>query len=553
MPKPTAPDEMAKQIAAPAVTPDETATPEGAASPVSTDPRNLGPGQDTSPGPAPGVLQPVSYDTSDDEQEYVPGPIGRGLQSALIQSAFESFGQAFEGGSTQGAAENAPGMSAWRQAGDNVAKALEMRYYQAELVNFNKRQVKNFAQQADNLKNQSRFLNAELDRGVFHEIDGSVTYYDPETPDGRAKILMARGRLEADTISKLGDLQVSLSNEAASKYGDNPLINKQVANLYMQASTALLSRFNPENSLAAGQSMANIRQSEAQAANQQASARATQAEDRVPKTLRAAYQIGGVEGLSDWMNGTVPGQTMWANVREPLVNEVIADAKARYWKEHPNLTEQQKEIGFNNSLNENRSRFEKIGQWKWVASTLGEDVAKELQAKFPAFGPDPDKPLEPAVKGSIKPNEMKDKAEKWGKLALNKYEEYMSLAEGKNLSREDGIDYVLNDWFKNALTGGSKEEGYEMINQELTASDGQSAQKYRQYVTEYLKSLLRKHAGEGASQLPPEQQAPSRRGVRGNPVTRGGRALGRFVGNLFDETTYAPNPDTEVKQSEPQS
>lgn len=489
---------------------------------------------------------------SDDEKQFEGSPVGRGLQGALIQSAFQKFGEAFHGGGYtppgQQAAES-PGIAAWRAQGAQVAAALENRWHMAEFANFRKQQLARFQKDAEAVRQESQFRNAQLNRGHWYEPDGSLTKLDPNTPEGREQIALFRGQLQADVINKIGQLQVALGNEAAEKYSTNPLVGQVIQNMYEKATKAMMTQFQPKETLDAEQQRADIRSTEADVAlkTQQTATSAAMAADaqtaaKEPRSLPEAYALGGAGALDEFINGTKNGLDMWGAVREGYRAQANAAFDARFIKAHPELAndEARMTMALERAKIENDSRLEKLAQWQWVSSTLGPEAAKEFSAANPGYGPDPAGPTEPAIKGRISPKETKAKTKEWGGIALEVYRDYISQADDKDAALEYGIDYVLNEWLPERLSGeGTGEEYDDYINSNLSASGGQATAAYREQVRAFIEATLRKHAGANAPELPPEARVKRPTQQRRGHKQAG--ALGRGIQALFgDQPPEAP-------------
>jgi hypothetical protein len=497
----------------------------------------------------PGVFIPKPQPTGPTpEKEPVAGPLARGLQSALIGQAFESFGKSFTGGgyTPVGQAQREPaGMQNWRNAGNQVQVALEQRWYQAEFKNFRNAELKEFQSSMQGLINESKFMNKELDRGIWHEAgiegDGAVTRLDLTKEADRLQQVQLRGQLQSDMIQRMGEMQVNLGNSAAEKYRTNPLIGKMIAEMYKHTSQSLMTQFNPAAALKTAESMSGLRKTEAEIRSLDASARASDASasasrDKQPEGLHEAYKQGGAALLDAFINGTDQGLGLWEQVKAGYETE-LEEEFARNWRKTTgkNVTinaKQKMEADFKNS----QDKLRRVAQYRWVRDTLGQKVADELQKQNPGYGPDPVTPQKPAVIGAVSPEEGKKKADKFAGIALDRYNEWMG-EQDPNTTMEQGIDFILKEWLPRALDGDvpNHEVHGEYILDNLTAGTGKASEAYRSLVRARVADQLRAKAGtgKGGKRLQKHQKATPR-------VSPKGGGLVRSVKSLFgDEDVYA--------------
>jgi hypothetical protein len=480
------------------------------------------------------------------EKEFVPGPVGRGLQSALIGQAFESFGKAFTGGGytpVGQAPRESAGMSNWRDAGNEVQGALEARWYQAEFKNFRNAELKEFQTNMKGVVEESKFLNKELDRGLWHEagIEGEVTRLDLTKEADRLTQVQLRGQLQADMITRIGEMQMELGNQAAEKYRQNPIINKMVTDLYAKASQSLMTQFNPTAALKTAESMVGIRESEAAIRASDAQARSYDAQaaattSKPPTGLHDAYKQGGASMLDSFINGTDEGLGLWEQVRAGY-EEKLKEDFARSWRrgKGKNVTKNA-DLKMKADFAAAQDKLRRVAQYRWVRDALGQSVADELQKQNPGYGPDPVEPPEPAVKGAVSPKEGEQKADKFAGIALDRYSEWMS-EQPPETTMEEGIDFILNEWLPRALDGDvpNHEEHGEYILDNLTAGTSKAAAAYRSLVKARIRDQLRAKAGsgKGGKKLQPHQKVGGGRG----PGRKGG--LSRAGKGLLGDDVYA--------------
>jgi hypothetical protein len=432
-------------------------------------------------------------------------------------------------------------MQNWRGAGMQVQKALEQRWYQAEFKNLRNAELKEFQHKVQGALEESKFLNKELNRGFWHEaVGGEVTKLDLNTEEGRLQQVQLRGQLQADLIQRVGEFQIELGNVAAEKYRTNPLINKMISDLYKHTSNSLMAQFNPAAALRTAESMSGLRKDEAAIRASDAAARASDAQaqatrTKTPEGLHEAYQQGGAQGLDAFINGTDQGLALWAQVA-PTYEKEVHEEFARNWRRTKGKhVTKNADLKMEADRDNQADRLRRIMQYRWVKSTLGEEVANELQKHNPGYGPDKVQPPDPAVKGAIAPKEIEAKSKKWAGIALDRYAEWMS-EQPPETTMEDGVNWIMSQWLPEMMSGNvpEYEEHGEYIAENLTAGTTAATAEYRAMVREKVREHLLKNAGKGkgGKGLKPHQKA----GGKGHP-RRGG--LGRAVRGLFDEDVYA--------------
>jgi hypothetical protein len=492
------------------------------------------------PVPSPQSLTP-------ERPEIIAGPLARGLQSALIGQAFESFGKAFNGGGytpVGQAVQPTPGMANWRNAGQQVQKALEARWYQAELKNFRNAELKEMQTNMQGLIEESKFHNKELNRGRWHEAgpEGEVTILDLSTEEGRLQQVELRGQLQADMINRVGEMQIALGNAAAEKYRMNPLINKMVADLYKHTSNSLVTQFNPQAAQKTAESMSGLRVDEAKIRQMDAQGRASDAQAKAagtkdPTGLRAAYDQGGAGRLDEFINGTDSGNSLWMQNRDRYDERVKQDFYRKWRATKGKKVTVNAQAKMEADFDKNQDRLTKLGQYHWIKDTLGEEVANEFSKANPGYGPEDEGPVDFAVKGAVEPKAAKQKAEKFAGIALDKYAEWMAEQDPEEAGFEDGVDFIMKEWLPAALAGTldpTVEVHAEYISDNLTAGETKATAEYRALVRSKILAQLESKAGsgKGGKGLKEHQKAPKApRGPKGG--------LTRAVKGLFGDDTYS--------------
>jgi hypothetical protein len=346
-------------------------------------------------------------------------------------------------------------------------------------------------------------------------------------------------------INRIGEMQIALGNAASEKYRQNPLINKMIADTYKHTSNSLMTQFNPQAALATADSVSGRRVDEAQIRSLDAAGRASDAQARAtatkePQGLRSAYDAGGAGGLDEFMNGTDNGISLWESVRARFDAEVKEEFFRNWRKKNKNVTVNAKPK-MQADFDKNQDRLNRLAQWKWVRSTLGEEIAKEFQKENPGYGPDKVGSIEFAVKGAVSPKAAKQKAEKFAGIANDRYVEWMGEQDPETTSMEDGIDFIMNKWLPTALAGeldSDVEVHGEYIADNLTAGQTKATAAYRALIRTKVGDHLKANAGtgKGGAKLAKHQRV-SKTKAKG-PGGRRATALGSLARGLFNEEEY---------------
>lgn len=244
------------------------------------------------------------------------GPVARGLSTALMQGAFESFGRAFTqtGDVARDTANEGSRMAPWRQQGAKTAGALEMRWHTMEYENFQAQVVEPYMTAKKQMMQQYMQLHADLDSGIKMGPDGVPQNVDISSPGGREEMIRLRGQLEKDFYGRNADMDVDLFHYAA-KYPSNPLVSERIKRISESTSNQLMKATNPDQTLQAEgkQSEITARMMGADTANIQAKAAVKNASAKALKEPTSLRQVRnhpemGPQAGMEWLVGSVAGE-----------------------------------------------------------------------------------------------------------------------------------------------------------------------------------------------------------------------------------------------------
>jgi hypothetical protein len=252
------------------------------------------------------------------------------------------------------------------------------------------------------------------------------------------------------------------------------------------------------------------------------------------------------------MNGTDNGIALWESVRARFDEEVKEDF-FRNWRKKNSKVTVNAQAKMEADFRKNQDRLTRLSQWKWVRATLGEEIAKEFQKQNPGYGPDKEGPIEFANTGAVAPKQAEKKAKKFAGIALERYNEWMAEQDPEETSMEDGINFVMKEWFPMAMAGeldSDVEVHGEYIAENLTAGQTKATEGYRQLVRTKMETHLKENAGtgKGGAKLAPHQRV-SKTKPKG-PAGRRASAMGSLARGLFNEDEYPEDAPPLPKEPE---
>ena len=470
---------------------------------------------------------------------------GRGISKALMGSAFESFGKAFEGGGyTPRGMKPGPSdaaMSNWRAMGAAVQDKMEMRWHQNDFKQFKKQHLDPFQKNLTQALRDASNTTKMLQEGQIPNGDGSYEQVDMKDEASRMKVMRLRGQVESDLMLTLMDMQIGLNNAAAENYASNPIVNNMIQTMMTKQSEGLAAQFNPKGTSAQVENEQKFRGREADIRYKDAYTNSlnAQTEDRrtEPKPYQNADEVMrdmGPEQAARYFTQDMKGSELLKSTRYPnFLDQAKTRASNNYIRskkwDAAGIAANKAEI--ESYVNENMPEIEQEAYGAWVKDEWGQDKFEQTAAARPGIlGPE-----EPAFDYDVKTNpgkkETKEKTDKMDALGVESGNEY--LRRNPDATQKDAVNWLMEEWLPNALEGRDTFSGGALVQTEgLTADvENKAAEPYLKAVRASLRKAAEKFVatGEGTEGL----LEPQRNRRRGNP--RGG--LGRAGSLLIDKLT----------------
>ena len=220
--------------------------------------------------------------------------VGRGLSGALVGSAFESFGKAFDGGGYTpiGQTPDTSYMDNWRQMGENTKKALETRWHMAEFRRFRESLLKSYENDVNAIVNNTKGVVQNLQEGMIPgEQEGQWVPLDLSKPENQMKILRLQNTVQSEVFNQISNRQIQLNNDAAEIYHNNPIVSDMLQKMMLKQNEMLMGQFSQPEAAAQALTQSEIRKNIAQTGYYEA-ASARQAAEAKPdyKNLDAIWQ-----------------------------------------------------------------------------------------------------------------------------------------------------------------------------------------------------------------------------------------------------------------------
>ena len=459
---------------------------------------------------------------------------GRGISKALMGSAFESFGKAFEGGGYTPRGQK-PGpsdaaMSPWRQQGINTQQLMENRWHMAEFKQFKKSYLDPFQANLQELQDGAETLGKELDQGRWPTIDGGVDTFDMKNEADRMKMLRLRGQLEKDLTMKATEMHIALNNEASQKYANNPIVDSMIGRLMDSVTKQNTSQFKPTQAMAAGAQEAGIKDVEANTEYKRALTDKARAETagaagtKYMSTDQVMSNLGPEQAVRYFTNHVRGKELLEANSAFPGYLQQMETRLRKQYRANNKLTDAEaldkiNEAKENDFIKENGPRMFRRAIGEFVKGEYGDEAYQAAGASREGLFPDPAGPKTFDVKTNPTKKETKKKEKEWNTLGKKMADE--ELRKDPKLSREEAVDWLMDEWFPEAL------QGHDIVTDSyLEQFEGLTADEANKAAAPYIKAIrdsLRKYAekwvGTGAENegLLPEQRPP-----RKHPRMRGG-------------------------------
>ncbi|KKK94983.1 hypothetical protein LCGC14_2677360, partial [marine sediment metagenome] len=233
-------------------------------------------------------------------------PVTRNMSTALMQGAFEKFGQAFNdtGDVKRDAATREGRMAPWRAAGAKAAGALEQRWMKMEYEDFQKSSVAAFSEGSSGLIEEFQLENKLADEGQMVDAQGKVIQLDTTKQEDRARLVRYRSELFTKFYAKQTDMVQSLTAEGV-KFPHNTMIREQMMNVFETSTNQLMNTAKPQERVETERAYSDIEVQERNAASAErqsrASATAAKAAQRPVSVKEALADPSiGVQNILPW-------------------------------------------------------------------------------------------------------------------------------------------------------------------------------------------------------------------------------------------------------------
>lgn len=439
----------------------------------------------------PGKLQELSsesYPYGDVEEGFkpktTPGPVAQGLSKALMQSAFQKFGEAFTdtGNVRRDQQTRDSRLAPYMQSGNAAAQALQGRWHTMEYDNFQTQFVEPFMDKKRAMLDDYNNRHAMADDGVFEGPDGNPMQLDLSKKEDRLKAVRMRGQLEKKFYQINGDMDLELFNEAG-KYSSNPMIVERAMKIQATVSQQLSTVTNPQGTMAAEDKMSEMAYREGMMGieAQKAASMAKANQMKVPaRSLAEAakHPMIGPGGLIQWLISDPNGISLLDSGGEAFIVEEKQKAFRHLQAADPDLiygtpdAEEALERIKSQWIGNAAKRYLKKANPKLYAQEKKAAPHFFAEAEERERGVIEDKRMDPKVR--------KQKVDSWGKAAEDHFKAYM--ADPNNDPSFAAAMDDLDAWLRAAIYGDTDEPS--LVG--MTAARGEGTRKY---VAEVLKSV----------------------------------------------------------------
>lgn len=483
------------------------------------------------------VTAETSHRPSFGGRRNTPSPMMKGLSTALMQGAFEKFGQAFtaSGDVAQDIANESTRMKPFRDSGATVASRLEDRWFRMEYENFQKNEVEPFIYSKKMMLAAYKQQNDLLNDGMVLGPDGPVQQFDITTAEGRTAARRARTSLWSNFYSQNADMDMSLANEAY-KYPHNPIIDARIQAIVKAGSDGLMQVGAPKQKLESEGLEHGMMMDERRAGAAEQQARATQKmADRAMEPTSVAEALKdrnvGVPGIMPWaedkmMNSPQAGAylqegraTLEEQAHQARIKEQLADGTIKRAKDYD-----RSEVGPNYAevqalLDQNAAAIQKAATVHFVA-TKNPKAAEEAKKYTPQYF-DWQADAE-SVTGEkkiisdkrVSTKERKKHIKEWEQPIANKLREYMEDPTNET-DIESAISYIVDEWLPQAVTGAIDSDAPPHV----LAAQAESTVGYRtdlqNWARRFLERNFHKISGVAAEKNPSAAKKARARGRRG--------------------------------------
>ena len=444
----------------------------------------------------------VSHQPGQPGRRATPSPMMKGLSTALMQGAFEKFGQAFTdtGDVRRDQASSGQRLAPFRDAGATVAKRLEDRWFRMEYENFQSEEVDPYIQAKKRMMMEYKDLNGDLDQGQWRDGNGEMQQFDINTIDGQRNLLRLRTSLFQKFYQNNADMDMSLANEAY-KYPANPIIDERIQAVITAGQKGLQAMVAPKEQLESeaiqhGMSMDMRR---AQAAERTATAQEKVAKAIRPISVKEALADPniGLANIMPWAEDAM----MDSNQAGAYIAEGKAVLTAQLHKAHKAelVASGGKADDYDQLDPENiewvKSQLAQSGGAIQRAATVEFVRAKDPKAAeaakrhspqyFELMGEVKDAPKGIIADKRITESQRDDNIKAWKQPLADKLNAYMS-DPNNDPDIEVAINHIVDEWLPGAITGSTTSSAPSAIQ----ATQSENTAKYRELVTRFARRYL---------------------------------------------------------------
>jgi hypothetical protein len=462
------------------------------------------------------------------EEKKPPGSIARGLSTALMQSAFSKFGEAFTdtGDVKKDAASRNERLAPYNASGEGVAAALEGRWHQMEMDNFNNEFIEPFIASKKGMLDDYERRHAMAELGIFEGPDGNPIQVPLDSKEGRLRAGKMTNALVTRFFSINGDMDLELFNEAG-KYSSNPLITNRAIAIEQAASATFAMVTNPVNALGAQNVQSQIRRREDESEIGRERNRLMAADAQSQKRARSyaealAHPNIGHAGLVQWLRGDPDGLAVLHSKGGggSFVTEERRLVEARVHKDFPDLEPLDDE--FIAKVESHESQYVLAAALKFIASQNPADLDK-VKEESPHFFKESG-PGDAAIVSDkrMSPDRRQSHVDTWRDHAERHFDEYMS-----DPANPPGIDAAmanLDEWLRAAIYG---ETGEDHLKGSTAARGKGTKRLVDQILTEVPEHISKWWATKGGGSGIGQEENPRRAGLL--QMRAGGGKRGRMA------------------------
>ncbi len=476
-----------------------------------------------------------------------PSPVLKGLSTALMQSAFEKFGQAFtDTGNVAGDAASAgQRMAPFRDAGATVAKRLEDRWFRMEYENFQSEEVEPFIAAKKQMLMDYKDLNSQLDQGLYPGPDGQPQQFDINTVDGQRNLLRLRTSLFQKFYQNNADMDMSLANEAY-KYPANPIIDERIQKIITAGQQSLQAMVAPREQLESeaiqhGMSM-DMRQ--AQAAERSAAAQekvAKQADRPISVKEALADPKIGISNILPWAEDAMMDSAQagaYIEQGKAVLTAQLHKAHKAEWVASGGKEKEYDELDPENiawvesQLAQSGGAIQRAATVEFVRAKdpKAAEAAKRHSPQYFELmkGGKPDAPKGIIADKRITEDQRDSNVKAWKQPLADKLNAYMS-DPNNDPNIEVAIAHIVDEWLPGAITGSTTSTAPS----EIQATQSANTAKYRELVARFARRYLENEFYNISKVAADQNKKAALAAKKRRPNRRGG--LGRAVASLFGD------------------